>query len=346
MKRQIIFILVGWLYCNISLTAYENTVYLPYYRLPRIHTAAQEPSSPFDFSKYDPELRIPYRETYSRSGIQPFQEYLIAALASGRVTQINYFRVLPAPKGDLDRSGFYETHMAYLQKLRRAYGFRLGLCVAGASSRFLPALKNAELRQRLAQNLIALAQTWQLDAVDFDWEYPRNKKDMDAYIALISAVREGVRKRRRGKDNFRVSVAISRRQAALSTELFQAVDMVNFMGYDFAPRHSTMEDITEMVDYLSVRYVIPPKKIFLGMPFYGKEMKNGRRKARTYQSLSEDFDLKPQDNEVDNYYFNGQSMIAQKFAFAQEKGLGGTMIWEIGQDSKDHRSLLKMFPRQ
>ena len=127
---------------------------------------------------------------------------------------------------------------------------------------------------------------------------------------------------------------------------FQTVDMVNFMGYDFVPRHSTMEDITEMINYLSARYTIPSQKIFLGMPFYGKEIKTGRRGARTYEKLALDFDLQPEDNEVNNYYFNGQDMILQKFEFARNKDLGGMMIWEIGQDSKDHRSLLKVLPRQ
>ena len=66
----------------------------------------------------------------------------------------------------------------------------------------------------------------------------------------------------------------------------------------------------------------------------------------TYGQLAQKFDLKPEDNEIDNYYFNGQNMIRQKFDYAQEKDLGGIMIWEIGQDSENQRSLLKALPRQ
>ncbi|WGK69562.1 glycoside hydrolase family 18 protein [Candidatus Haliotispira prima] len=346
--------------CGVSLQArtesYSNTVYLPYYRLPRPHESSYRggkvmPSAKaFDFGYHDPEPFISGNILYSEREVPQFQEYLLAALASGRITQINYFRLLPGKDGDgsIDLTGFYPEHMEYLQRLRRIYGFRLVICVAGGSSRFLPVMKKEALRRQLAQNIIDLAQTWQLDGVDFDWEYPRSKKDMKSYIALIKEVQAGLRQ---GKDeaeaqNYRVSVAISRLQAALTTELFQAVDTINFMAYDFTPRHSTMEDAREMVEYLVARFAIPTRKIFLGLPFYGKQIKTGRRKAKTYRRLAQESNLASEDNEAKGYYFNGQDMIQQKFNLAEDEDLGGIMIWEIGQDSEDHRSLLKILPRQ
>ena len=339
-------------------SSYQNTVYLPYYRMQRptetstyqLEQGQDSNRGAFDFASYDTELVVPQSKPYSEPSVPKFQEYLIAALGTGRITQINYFRLLPSKAGDgsIDFSGFYPQHLEYLQKLRAVYGFRLVVCLAGGSSRFLPVIKRKELRKKLARNLIAVAETWELDGIDFDWEYPRNKNDMAAYIALIKEVRSSIpATNKNGGKNYRVSVAISRKQAALSSQLFQAVDAVNFMGYDFAPRHSTMEDITEMVAYLSARYTIPSQKIFLGLPFYGREIRSsGRRRAKTYRYLAQNFDLAPEDNEIENYYFNGQDMIARKFEFAQQQDLGGIMIWEIGQDSNDHRSLLRILPRQ
>ncbi len=339
-------------------SGYQNTVYLPYYRMQRptetspyqLEQGQNTASGAFDFASYDPGIGGSQNKLYSEPSVPEFKEYLIAALATGRITQINYFRLLPGKAGDgsIDFSGFYPQHLEYLQKLRAIYGFGLVVCLAGGSSRFLPVMKSKTLRQKLAHNLIAVAETWELDGIDFDWEYPRNKNDMAAYIALIKEVRANTfAANKNGAKNYRVSVAISRKQAALNTKLFQAVDAVNFMGYDFAPRHSTMEDITEMVAYLSARYAIPSQKIFLGLPFYGREIRSsGRRRAKTYNYLAQSFDLAPEDNEINNYYFNGQDMIVRKFEFAQEQDLGGIMIWEIGQDSNDHRSLLKVLPRQ
>ena len=345
---------------------YKNTVYLPYYRLPREskpsrYRGGQAESSAFDFGRYEPEPFLFYDNSYTHGGgVQPFQEYLIAALGSGRITQINYFRLMPAKAGDgsLDFSGFYPEHIEYLKKLRKIYGFRLHICLAGGSSRFLPVLRKPDMAEKMAQNIVRVVQEWGLDGVDFDWEYPRSKTDLAAYIALIENIRQGLKPDPKNTEmvqnaaskinppDYRFSVAISRLQSPLNKELFEAVDMVNFMAYDFVPRHSTFEDTSEMVEYLKARYAIPAQKIFLGMPFYGKQIKSGRRRAKTYGRLAQEFDLAPQDNEMDNYYFNGQDMILRKFEFAQNKNLGGIMIWEIGQDSEDHRSLLKMLPRQ
>ena len=338
---------------------YENTVYLPYYRLPResklsrYRGSEETVDSVFDFGRYEPEPFL--RDTQNvGASVPPFQEYLMAALGSGRITQINYFRLLPGKAGDgsIDFTGFYPEHIEYLKKLRKIYGFRLYICLAGGSSRFLPVLRKPELAEKFAQNIVDIARIWGFDGVDFDWEYPRSKPDLVAYIKLIENIRQGLKNgdqnapEKINQRDYRFSVAISRLQSPLSPRLFEAVDMVNFMAYDFVPRHSTFEDTSEMVEYLGARYSIAPQKIFLGMPFYGKQIKSGRRRAKTYGRLAQEFDLAPEDNEMDNYYFNGQDMIVRKFEFAQTKNLGGIMIWEIGQDSEDHRSLLKMLPRQ
>ena len=338
---------------------YKNTVYLPYYRLPRQTPQSSYPLSPaegldraFDFGHYDTEPLLPHGGQFAPREVPQFQEYLIAGLASGRITQINYFRLAPAKEADgsIDFSGIYPQHLEYLSKLKRIYNFRLSVCVAGGSSLFLPVMQKRKLRRNFARNIVEFAAAWELDGVDFDWEYPRSEADMASYIALIQEVQRGLRERAASgqePQHYKVSVAISRLQSALTTELFQAVDEVNFMSYDFTPRHSTMEDAIEMVEYLSARFAIPTHKIFLGLPFYGREIDTaGRRQAMTYGQLAQKFDLTPEDNEVDNYYFNGQKMIRQKFDYAQEKDLGGIMIWEIGQDSENQRSLLKALPRQ
>ena len=48
-------------------------------------------------------------------------------------------------------------------------------------------------------------------------------------------------------------------------------------------------------------------------------------------------------DEVAGYYFNGPDTIRKKVQAAKMMGLGGVMIWEVGQDfhPDDERSLLK-----
>jgi len=43
---------------------------------------------------------------------------------------------------------------------------------------------------------------------------------------------------------------------------------------------------------------------------------------------------------VDGIYFNGPATIRQKTQQAIESGIGGVMIWEIGQDRPGENSLL------
>ena len=213
---------------------YRNTVYLPYYRLPRLEEEELNSSSRsvfeiFNLENYDPEPFLPQKSPHSLPRTSKFQEYLISALATGRITQINYFRLLPGKKGDgnLDLSGFYPEHLEYLRKLRNIYGFRLAVCLAGGSSRFSPVMRKRTLREKLGRNVIAIANKWGLDAVDFDWEYPRNKVDMLRYITLIEQVRKGIQAEGKSRQ---VSVAISRKQPALNAKLFSNGGYGEFYG--------------------------------------------------------------------------------------------------------------------
>ena len=49
----------------------------------------------------------------------------------------------------------------------------------------------------------------------------------------------------------------------------------------------------------------------------------------------------PATDEVDNIYFNGIGTTQQKTCLAKTEGLGGVMVWELGQDSQDDTSLLR-----
>jgi hypothetical protein len=64
-------------------------------------------------------------------------------------------------------------------------------------------------------------------------------------------------------------------------------------------------------------------------------------KAYTYAEIVELYHPAPTVDEVENIYFNGSETIGQKTCFAKRMGLGGVMIWELGQDTSDHTSLLR-----
>ena len=56
---------------------------------------------------------------------------------------------------------------------------------------------------------------------------------------------------------------------------------------------------------------------------------------------SADFTPPPGSIPSAHYYFNGIDTIRKKTAFARSQGLGGVMIWNLGQDTDDASSLLR-----
>ena len=103
------------------------------------------------------------------------------------------------------------------------------------------------------------------------------------------------------------------------------------MSYDQGGRHSTWE-YAEKVAAQGIAK-LPAAQLTLGLPFYGRHMASGEWK--TYEDLvQEHAPLSPSANEAGGYFFNGPELIARKTAHARELGMGGVMIWEVGQDCR------------
>ena len=76
------------------------------------------------------------------------------------------------------------------------------------------------------------------------------------------------------------------------------------------------------------------------MPFYGRSM-TPPYEGYPYAEIMARYHPSPATDEVDNIYFNGIETIQQKTCLAKTDGLGGVMVWELGQDSHDDTSLLR-----
>ena len=189
-----------------------------------------------------------------------------------------------------------------------------------------------------------------MDGVDYNWEYPGYQfgrgympddevdKDYAGLLALVKETRELLG----DKVTMTMSYYPDGRQESLLVKLNapKFVDLFHAMAYDAGGEHSTMElfqKATTQGEKLfggggqqgSTDY---QAKVTIGLPFYGRSIKNGDWKS--YEDLQKDNALVLSQNKVGDQYFNGVKMIRKKVRHAIERGMGGVMIWEVGQDCR------------
>lgn len=231
------------------------------------------------------------------------------------------------------------------------------------------------------------------DGLDIDWEYPVNggltngvPEDKKNYTLLLAEIRKQLDELGKA-DNRRYLLTIAApigpgiiRNYELS-QIAVIVDWMNLMAYDFhgtwdmstnfnAPLFRTPNDPADSglnIDAAVQSYIytaVPPKKIALGVPFYGHGWSgvpsdnNGLYKKATgaaagkyekgsftYQELVTDYlptfkRFWSEDAHVPWLYDSSQGIfisyddpksIEAKAGYARDQGLAGIMIWDVSQ---------------
>lgn len=252
------------------------------------------------------------------------------------LTDLILFSVEPKPDGTLDESRLPAKFVASVQRKTAETDVRKLVTVGGwgKSTAFATVTAQSELRERLVRNLSKLCDRHDLDGIDVDWEHPTSEEEHAAFARFLHQLREAL-----GPHGRLVTVAMAPWKP-LSDEALSAVDRIHLMTYDNGGRHSTLDLAFDSVDRLLDRG-IPAEKICLGIPFYGRPFEGPFGETTTYAEIVSRSTLRPSDNEANGIYFNGPELVARKVRLARRLGLGGVMIWELGQDVADpQRSLL------
>ena len=248
---------------------------------------------------------------------------------AGPLTDVVYFQVTPRPDGTLPPEPFAAEMMTKLAAIR-AGGLRVSLCIGGwgKSETFRSVVGSAAHRRALIDALRRLP----FDGYDLDWEYPETAADWAGLNALLRELRLAAPNRL-----ITLAVAGSRPPPAATLPL---IDRLHVMSYDHAFPHATPWKTTADIDRM-LAAGCPPGKLILGLPFYGRARD---RNATAYRDLP----VGPVDLDVSEtgVAFNGPATIELKVRDARRRGLGGVMIWELGQDRTDSRSLLRAIGRE
>ena len=343
MKSYTLLVVLLFVSSSISATSLQITGYLPSYRLESAERALGSPV--LDLSGYRPEFlsnrqigqqNLEY--TYTTLPYS-YDHHSIESWYGLNVDHIIYFSLKPGEEGSLDLSEIKERDLSRLKNISHSYGTELTIAVSGSSSLFGPMTADEGFRTDFLYNLLIFCEQNDFSGVDFDWEFPKTGVEMDSFELLVKEAVNLFSVR-----NITVSAAVSR-DRPLKQEIYNNLHTLNLMAYDFRGRHSTYESAIEAAEYLQIAYKVPPEKIILGIPFYGRIFSGLNplywTKSMIYRDIRDEYNIKPSQDEAGGFYYNGIDTVRKKTNYARENKLGGIMIWELGQDSLDEFSLLK-----
>jgi chitinase len=322
-----------------------------------------------------------------------------AVIHAEKLTHINFsFARIDAGRAVLDQPGV-AADLAKLRALRQQNPqLKVMVSIGGwLADGFSDAALTDSSRRTFADSAVALLREYSLDGIDLDWEYPGQgvagikyrDADKQNFTLLLTALREeldaqsSARSRAAGPQHYALTIAAADREYFDHVEMSKLqvyLDWVNVMAYDFfnslTPTTGHQAGLyraefaaatdrngdAAVKQYLAAG--VPPKKIVLGVPFYGRGFagvtprNNGVNQPyeryegdHSYAELSETLIGKQGfvrywDARADAPYlwnsasrtlisYDDPQSIAIKACYVREHRLGGMMFWDLGSDRND-----------
>lgn len=271
------------------------------------------------------------------------------------LTHINFSFAIPAKTGDtlepLKKPETLHNLVKYVHQHKKQVFISIGGWGigdgGGDDTRFHKMAERAEGRHTFVQNVMKFVQTYQVDGVDLDWEYPdEDSPSADHYVALVNELGDALHAQ--SKKLTAAVISYGKKGYGMKKEALDKMDWINLMAYDddygpnYIKAHSPYSLAIKSLDYWIKERGVPAHKAILGLPFYSK--KGMGNYGPDYKSLLKD-GASPYDDYWKGAFYNGMINIELKTKLAKERGCGGMMIWEISHDTNDEFSLLKAIQR-
>ncbi len=349
-----------------------------------------------DYSKYT-ILNYAFFEPKPDGSVVPFDPRTDKRLLLGEIAPA-------APPGYANRKDFgqAEWHVPGTSLVEKAHenGVKVFISIGGwtLSQYFSPIAANPEKRQRFAHSCAEMVRTYGIDGIDIDWEYPGYRaqggslNDGHYFTLLLREIR----------DSLDALQPIAERQLFLTSAFGCAptrmeviewdavvplLDFINMMTYDFYGRDFSVTnhnaplyppakgiqgyDTHSTIHFLMENYGVPPEKICLGVPFYGRAMKTkstpglhvGSALAVDSRTFDEDdgsptfYNILAKQNlffydwdslaqapflrsKSSNTFvtFDDERSVANKARYILDHGLAGAIVWDITGDCVESRA--------
>ena len=275
------------------------------------------------------------------------------------VTAINYLAAIPNRTHD----GVQINNIPRLQRILNlkkenpALKVILSMGGAGAESGWAEMTGRDSLRLAFAADCKRIVDKYELDGVDFDWEFPANEEEQANYIRLFSDVRNAL-----GRDKVVSAAAGFFGNGFDMREAMKYLDYVNLMTYDMgwqAPYHHTALRRSELAGVSTIEESIDSfltkgldyKDMVLGLAFYGRGNDKDFKGWTDYRDIvNRNLAAEGMEERWDSIacvpyivdslgtlivgYENPKSLKI-KCDYIKEKGLRGGMYWrsELDDDS-------------
>lgn len=290
------------------------------------------------------------------------------------------------PFNDLEEDYGKGTYKKMTSLKSQYPGLKVTLAIGGwneGSQKYSDLAASPSKRKTFVESVVVFLKKFNFDGLDLDWEYPGKRKgkpeDKTNFITLIKELRTEM-----DKNGWILTAALGAAKDTIDTgydlpALNKYLDFLHLMCYDYhgswdlkvganAPLMSTQINDYLTVEY-SVKYLlengVSPKKLVLGLPFYGrtfilKELGSNETESAGFQGpfTKEDgfygyneicYELKENNalweqwwdegtktafakNEKKVISFDNGRSLKEKVKLAASYGLAGVMIWSIDTD--------------
>ena len=245
----------------------------------------------------------------------------------GIVTMVNFAFAIPTDRGHVLPLENPALARAVVEKAHAA-GARAVLSLGGWSWQeevleptFRAATDTPEKRQQLANEIVAMAEAFDFDGVDIDWEYPRttdgSKQQYEDFLLrlrrllsgklLTAAILAGLD----GKNEPIRSAA-----EAIDFPAVELLDQINLMTYDCdGPIHSSYAFAENCLNYWLEARHFPPEKLTLGLPFYGRPFPGAFKDLLLADPDAQEKDTVEMPH--GSVHYNGRETLTKKVALAK-----------------------------
>jgi chitinase len=273
---------------------------------------------------------------------------------------------LPSPDGGLANVADFADDA--LVQAAHAHGVKIVASIGGASGDFYGSVVGSAPRARTVAAVASLCADHGYDGVDIDWEFP-DTGTISAWVALVSDLRAALDAVRPGLSLSSTIGPLSPQIDLPPLASLDQLDWVEVMTYPYSDPQSdevgflapiaAVPDsgegsVSSTIQYLIGVRGVSASKLLLGLPFYGFEFKDGPP-GTPISSPSHVVELDdgvvlpmvgtagwtrswdPLANEpglVNGKLFityEDTASIDAKCALAHASGLGGAMVWHMGE---------------